>query len=201
MDLSSKRTPSIVVEEFLTFGSNTSPMTNDSPKHEEDKHSQNIIIHGEKLENHSSSKKEAEKKKVDYQNQNEQNNSATITSDNSTFSKSRRNSSGAFNIFRNFITCGAVETNDSSIITMNRTNMPSFRASNDKSTSLFMEFCESENFVASQQRLLSTDWDTQPTNGRKSCNGANASSKEKTEFGSNKSFSAAYKPLKYPNCS
>nr|XP_009758858.1 PREDICTED: uncharacterized protein LOC104211496 [Nicotiana sylvestris]XP_016485287.1 PREDICTED: uncharacterized protein LOC107805731 [Nicotiana tabacum] len=174
-------------------------MTNDSPKHEEEKHSQNIIIHGEKLENHSSCSSSNKEAEIDYQNENEQNNSATIKP---TFIEKRRNSSGAFNIFRNFITCGAVETNDSSIVTMNRTNMPSFVAANEKSTSLLMEICESENFVASQQRLLSTDyWDIQPTNGRKSCNGASASSKEKTEFGSNKSFSAAYKPLKNPTCS
>ncbi|XP_009792717.1 protein SOSEKI 1-like isoform X1 [Nicotiana tabacum] len=215
---SSKKTPSEIEEESQNIASETSTLTTDSPKlqEEEEKDSENKTK-PEKVnnfENNSSSfssssssfgSKKTKKKTEDHVKENGEKITTTPSSEkpskNPSFDKSRSYSNGASSIFRNLITCGAVDTNDSGIIPI-RKNRPSFSSSGEKAVSFSSEICKAEK-VGGSQRIFGTAWNQQHqhTNGRKSCDGVYSSSKNKNEFGSRRSVSANYKPVNGPNCS
>ncbi|XP_055817747.1 protein SOSEKI 1 [Solanum dulcamara] len=200
---SSKKIPSEIEEESQNIGSETSTLTTDSPKFQEEEV-------GNKFENNSSFSSNSSssvssfgsmktKKKTE---DNEEKISTTLSSEKTSktpkFNKSRSYSNGASSIFRNLITCGAVDTNDSGIIPLkkNKTSL-SAAASAEKTVSFSSEICKADK-IGGSQRIFGTAWNQQQTNGRKSYDGAFSN---KSEFGSRRSMSANYKPINGPNCS
>ncbi|KAL3516623.1 hypothetical protein ACH5RR_023525 [Cinchona calisaya] len=123
------------------------------------------------------------------------------------FSKSRSYSTGASHLFRNLITCGAVDTNDSVMVTINRRNKlpvnPNLSSSNKQSEdfNVFKELLQKGDKLGGSQRIFGTNWNQERQNsGRKSFDGARASLKNKNEFNHQKS-NAAHKPIYGPPCS
>nr|XP_016493615.1 PREDICTED: protein UPSTREAM OF FLC-like isoform X1 [Nicotiana tabacum] len=210
---SSKKTPSEIEEESQNIASEPSTLTTDSPElqEEEEKDSENKTIQEKvnNFENNSFSSsssfgsKKTKMKTEDHVKENGEKISAQSSekpTKNPSFNKSRSYSNGASSIFRNLITCGAVDTNDSGIVPI-RKNRSSFSSSGEKAVSFSSEICRAEK-VGGSQRIFGTAWNQQHqhTNGRKSCDGAYSSSKNKNEFGSRRSVSANYKPVNGPNC-
>ncbi|XP_043693368.1 uncharacterized protein LOC122643861 [Telopea speciosissima] len=122
-----------------------------------------------------------------------------------TFSKSRSHSSGTSHVLRNLLTCGAVDTNDSAIMTINRINRTSESRSNEAG------FCRTETMGGSQ-RIFGSAWNQQAPhqqNSRKSFTdvgvsvsvSVNTTSKSRNEPSNQKTVSAALKPIGEPNCS
>ncbi|CAN4126114.1 unnamed protein product [Withania somnifera] len=189
---SSKKTPSEIEEESQNIASETSTLTSsDSPKFQEE----------EKVDNNSSAKK------TDQDHVNEEQNTTTTTQNlekkslkNPKLNKSRSYSNGASSIFRNLITCGAVDTNDSGIVPLTKNKTCLSDATVDKTVSFSSEICKADK-IGGSQRIFGTTWNQPQTNARKSCDGGFSSSKNKSEFGSRRSVSANYKPISGPNCS
>ncbi|XP_059311988.1 protein SOSEKI 1 [Lycium ferocissimum] len=199
---SSKKIPSEIEEE-----SPTSTVTTDSPKIQEEEKVNNFENSSSSFSSNSSTSSASfgsmkiKKKTNDHVKENGEKNSTQSsekTSKNPKLNKSRSYSNGASSIFRNLITCGAVDTDESGIVPL-RKNKTSLTASSEKTVSFSSEICKSEKLGGSQ-RIFGTAWNQQ-TNGRKSCDGAFSSSKNKSEFGSRRSVSANYKPINGPNCS
>ncbi|KAK4372242.1 hypothetical protein RND71_007626 [Anisodus tanguticus] len=203
--------PSEIEEESQNIASETSTLTTNSPKiQEEEQKVNNFDNNSTSFSSNSSSSASSfgsmkTKKKIDdhVKENGEKNSTQSMekTSKNPRFNKSRSNSKGASSIFRNLITCGAVDTNDTGIVPM-RKNKNSLSASGEKTVSFSSEICKAEKLRGSQ-RIFGTAWNQQhqQTNERKSCDGAFSSTKNKSEFGSRRSVSANYKPINGPNCS
>ncbi|KAM3357801.1 protein SOSEKI 1 [Capsicum galapagoense] len=204
---SSKKTPSEIEEESQNIASETSTITTDnSPKFQEEEEEKVNNFDNSFSSNSSSSISSfgsmKTKKKIDQDHhhviEHGENNSADKNSSkNPKFNKSKSYSNGASSIFRNLITCGAVDTNDAGIVPL-RKNKTSL--SSDKTVSFSSEICKADK-IGGSQRIFGTSWNQQTTNGRKSCDGAFGYSKNKSEFGSRRSVSANYKPINGPNCS
>ncbi|CDP07656.1 unnamed protein product [Coffea canephora] len=108
------------------------------------------------------------------------------------FSKSR-SYSNASHLFRNLITCGAVETNDSVMLTISRRNKPPANAN--------LSSLDKQNHLGGSQRIFGTNWNQQrQSSGRKSFDGVRASQKNNSEF-NNQKTNAAHKPIYGPPCS
>ncbi|CAN4110429.1 unnamed protein product [Withania somnifera] len=205
---SSKKTPSEIEEESQNIASETSTLTTDSPK---------LIQEEEKVGNNSSSSsfssnssysfssfgsmKTKKKSEDDVKEKNSTSqNSEKKSSKNPKLNKSRSYSNGASNIFRNLITCGAVDTNDSGIVPLRKNKTCSSDVPVDRTVSFSSEICKADK-IGGSQRIFGTTLYQQQTNARKSCDGAFSFSKNKSEFGSRRSVSANYKPINGPNCS
>ncbi|XP_077213195.1 UPSTREAM OF FLC protein (DUF966) isoform X2 [Tasmannia lanceolata] len=106
------------------------------------------------------------------------------------FSKSKSYSSGASQVFRNLLTCGAVETDDSAVMLINKQKKTEKEGGR--------EICKGD-VLGGSERILSGAWNQQQ-GGRKSFSGTNTS-KKTSEFGKQKPVSASYKPVAEPNCS
>ncbi|KAK7853962.1 hypothetical protein CFP56_034177 [Quercus suber] len=113
-----------ITEESTCFGSERSTLANDSPKLEEAKQEQS-----EKFETASFYSALLSRKNKKKSNKNKEENAGTpasayssSSSSKSTFTKSKTYSGGASSMIRNFISCGAVDTNDAVLIMMNRAN-------------------------------------------------------------------------------
>ncbi|XP_027101862.1 protein SOSEKI 1-like [Coffea arabica] len=122
------------------------------------------------------------------------------------FSKSR-SYSNASHLFRNLITCGAVETNDSVMLTISRRNKPPANAnlsSLDKQNHVSngtKELLQIGDKLGGSQRIFGTNWNQQrQSSGRKSFDGVRASQKNNSEF-NNQKTNAAHKPIYGPPCS
>ncbi|KAJ8565687.1 hypothetical protein K7X08_008263 [Anisodus acutangulus] len=203
--------PSEIEEESQNIASETSTLTTNSPKlQEEEQKVNNFDNNSTSFSSNSSSSASSfgsmkTKKKIDdhVKENGEKNSTQSMEkkSKNPRSNKSRSNSNGASSIFRNLITCGAVDTNDTGIVPM-RKNKNSLSASGEKTVSFSSEICKAEKLRGSQ-RIFGTAWNQQhqQTNERKSCDGAFSSTKNKSEFGSRRSVSANYKPINGPNCS
>ncbi|PSS10044.1 Protein UPSTREAM OF FLC like [Actinidia chinensis var. chinensis] len=211
MDVSTK-TPCEIEDESPPCGSEASTFTDDSTKFEEEKHldtnKKETLKQSNKLENSSPifsqtllNKKDHKKTKNTNGIKGDKNPStpASSTSSSSSFTKSKSNS-----MFRNLITCGAVDTYDSAMVTINR---PIKKPDHDDSSSFtnMGAICKGENLVGSE-RIFRTSWDQQQNsdshpNARKSCDGVKSSNNNKSEINSQKPVSAAYKPVNKPNCS
>ncbi|XP_057498420.1 protein SOSEKI 1-like [Actinidia eriantha] len=211
IDVSTK-TPCEIKEESPPSCSEASKFTDDSMKLEEEKHldtnKQETPKQSDKLENSSPifsptllNKKDQTKTKNKNSSKVEKNPStpASSTSSSSFFTKSKSTS-----MFRNLITCGAVDTYDSAMVMINR---PIKKPDHDDTTSFtnMGAICKGENLGGSE-RIFRTSWDqhqnsdAQP-NARKSCDGLKSSNTYKGEFNSQKPVSAAYKLINKPNCS
>ncbi|KAL7234040.1 hypothetical protein ACSBR1_017608 [Camellia fascicularis] len=230
IDVSTKTTSSEIEEESPPFGSETSTLTDDSLKLEEEKHSDSSkqeTTKQDKFENSSPlysillNKKNNQNKNKDKNNKNKNekvvnpSTSASSTStSSSSFSKSKSYSGGATNMFRSFITCGAVDTNDSVMVMINRRDKKSSSCyepiskmhenssiSTDDNTA---EICK-EDKLGGSERVFGTPWINQQQphpNARKSFDGVKSSNRNKSQFNNQqKSIPAAYKPINGPNCS
>ncbi|KAJ4972109.1 hypothetical protein NE237_005208 [Protea cynaroides] len=107
------------------------------------------------------------------------------------FTKSKSYSSGASQVFRNLLTCGAVDTNDSVLMKITRIQRSS------KNPAIEAGACQTETIDGSQ-RMSDSGFNQQPhqQNSRKSSNGVKTSKKT-----SEKPVSADSKPVIEPICS
>ncbi|KAJ4711724.1 Protein UPSTREAM OF FLC [Melia azedarach] len=129
--------------------------------------------------------------------------SSSSSSSKSQFAKSKSYSSnGASNMLRNLMKCGAVDTNDAVIVTVNRADKTCLA----KSVSISdpgAVICRGEKLGGSA-RVFGTPWNNnqhqQQNRATKSFDGVTGS-KRKSEFGSTKPVSSAYKPVGGPTCS
>ncbi|KAI8026013.1 Protein UPSTREAM OF FLC [Camellia lanceoleosa] len=227
IDVSTKTTSSEIEEESPPFGSETSTLTDDSLRLEQEKHSDSSkqeTTKQDKFENSSLysillNKMNDQNKNKNNKNKNEKAvNPSTPASSTSTssssFSKSKSYSGGATNMFRSFIRCGAVDTNDSVMVMINRRDKKSSSCyepiikmhenssiSTDNSTA---EICK-EDKLGGSERVFGTPWINQQQphpNARKSFDGVKSSNRNKSQFNNQqKSIPAAYKPINGPNCS
>ncbi|XP_022872462.1 uncharacterized protein LOC111391461 isoform X2 [Olea europaea var. sylvestris] len=207
----STRTPSEIEEESPTFGSETSTLTDDSGKVERDLGKKSdtlkqVNLHGstdqeQKLPisngNPSSSYFNSTPSSMDKKTTNSkvprEKNSA-LNSPEASFTKNKSCSNGKSNIFKNLISCGAVDTNDSAVVMINRKNKPFLNmCSSDQDNVLSAEICKRDKLGGSQ-RIFGTSWNQQQWNGRKSCDGVKDSRKQRTT-------STAYKQIRGPDCS
>ncbi|XP_015071709.1 protein UPSTREAM OF FLC [Solanum pennellii] len=200
---SSKKISSEIEEDSQNISSETSTLTTNSPKFEEEEEKK--IGNNSSFSSNSSSSissfgsMKTKKKTEDSEEKTETSQNDEKTSKNPKLNKSRSYSNGASSIFRNLITCGAVDTNDSGIIPLKK-NKTSSAAAGEKTVSFSSEICKADK-IGGSQRIFGTAWNQQQTNARKSCDGAFSMSKNRSEFGSRRSVSANYKPINGPNCS
>lgn len=157
---SSKKIPSEIEEEeeeSHNFASETSTLTTDSPKFQEEVNNSSSFS-SSSVSSFGSMKP---KKKTEDQNTNDKK-----SEKNPKLNKSRSYSNGASSIFRNLITCGAVDTNDSGIIPLKRNNNSvSNAAAPEKTVSFSSEICKADK-IGGSQRIFATAWNQQQTNGR-----------------------------------
>ncbi|KAF8403962.1 hypothetical protein HHK36_012070 [Tetracentron sinense] len=188
-DISTKSS-SEIDEESGPFDSETSTLTEDSIKLEDERYSKTSKQEiQEASENYSSpsylsllrKKKNTEKTK-------------SPSPSSSSFAKSKSYSSGASQVFRNLLTCGAVDTKDSALVMVNRVKKTSMKSSNKHDT-------KAEILAGSGTgRIFGSVWNQQRNSPRKSSDGVK-SSKTKSESKNQKTVSAVFKPVGGPNCS
>ncbi|KAL5760595.1 hypothetical protein ACOSP7_019109 [Xanthoceras sorbifolium] len=118
------------------------------------------------------------------------------------------NGASKSNMLRNWIKCGAVDTNDAVLVTVNRADKTS--PSTDKSITNLPD-CRTVinhdgNKLGGSGRVFGTPWNNQhhqqqQYSSRKSFDGVRSSKKKQYEFGSPKPASGVYKPVGGPTCS
>lgn len=116
-----------IIEESPPFGSETSTLTNDSTKQDEEEHliAKNVEENQRENSNHApfysiflnKNRNKIHEKKTKVENCNAVPDSS---SPKSTFSRSKSYSNNASIMLRNLITCGGVDTNDSGMVMVNR---------------------------------------------------------------------------------
>ncbi|XP_059651768.1 protein SOSEKI 1-like [Cornus florida] len=212
------KTSSEIEEESPVFGSETSNLADDLVQVEEKKHSDTTKQESheqiDKFENsshlYSSLLSKKSKKKSSSNNNGDKEKISTPASSSSTsssawshsssFNKSKSYSNGASQVFRNLITCGAVDTKDSTMAMINRRDRSSLSVFNSDSTPLI---CKGEK-VGGSERIFGTPCNQihHHHSARRSCDGGKSSKKNKeSEFSNTKPNFAAYKPVNGPNCS
>ncbi|KAK3024633.1 hypothetical protein RJ639_043257 [Escallonia herrerae] len=213
MDMSKKASCEIE-EESPPFGSETSTLTEGSPKLEEDKHS-DTTTKEQKLE-HYDQKDKVENPSLypTFLNENKKSKKHGITgssspapstspaSEASYFAKSRSYSNGASHMFRSLITCGAVDTNDTAMVMINRRNKTGLNMpTNNKPLINTAEIFKGEKWGGYER--INGNQKQQQNSERKSWEGVKKGSKKnmKSEVSNQKTVSAAYKPVNGPNCS
>ncbi|KAM1335129.1 hypothetical protein ACFX1Q_039550 [Malus domestica] len=123
----------------------------------------------------------------------------------------KRHSSASSNMFRNLITCGAVDTNDAVVVMLNRANKTSNK-SNSRQDSIKADHRISKGDHKSEGRSTGVfgtcrnpqELPQQPrTATRKSYDGQKDATKQQKEgeFSGQKAASAAYRPVGRPHCS
>ncbi|CAI9769650.1 unnamed protein product [Fraxinus pennsylvanica] len=216
MDVSTK-TPSEIEEESPDFGSETSTFITDSvdleseTETEPEKNSDTVEqenMHGKNYqepklpskevrnENHmpflNSTPSYKDKKKMNNKVPMEKN--TTPASSEPSFTKNKSYSNGASHIFRNLISCGAVDTNDSAVVTINRKNKPFLNmCSCDQNDVHSAEICNRYK-LGGCQTIFGASCNQQQRSGRKICDGEKDSRNQRTH-------STAYKQIRGPNCS
>nr|XP_017224666.1 PREDICTED: uncharacterized protein LOC108200907 isoform X1 [Daucus carota subsp. sativus] len=126
------------------------------------------------------------------------------SSSKSKFTRSRSYSNNASNIFRNLLTCGTVDTKDSSMMVIKRKSTSSKPSKLDLSTykgnQNMAQICRGD-VVGGSERISRNFWhETQENDHRKSCDGA-SHSRQKKEMNSQRPVPPAYRPRNGPNCS
>ncbi|KAJ7949072.1 Protein UPSTREAM OF FLC [Quillaja saponaria] len=111
------------------------------------------------------------------------------------FTKIKSYSNGASHMFRNLITCGTVDTNETAVVMLNRADKTGAEKTNlihDHKA----EICKGDKLGGSA-RHFGTSWNhqQQQCSGRKSYDGGKSSNMNQ------KTVSAAYKPFRGPTCS
>nr|DAD30132.1 TPA_asm: hypothetical protein HUJ06_031600 [Nelumbo nucifera] len=119
--------------------------------------------------------------------------SAAAPSTRSSFLRSKSHSSGASHVFRNLITCGAVETNDSALVkrVYGASRNPSGEAE---------EICKVEKLGGSD-RIFGFAWNHQQHKTKKCWKGEKNAKRATSDSINQKTVSAAYKTVAEPNCS
>ncbi|KAK4841822.1 hypothetical protein QYF36_011022 [Acer negundo] len=201
----------------LFNGSDTSTLTQDSTKH-----TSKQTTSEQNEYNHSSSSFYSNLTKDGNQQENNKNDmEKTATSSDSSFSSSSsyispnssqsktkttysNGTSSKPRMFRNWITCGGVDTNDAVLVTVNRTDKTT-------PTSTDMPDCRAVIYrdgdkLGGSCRVFGSPWNKQHHQqhraARRSFDGSRSSSKKKQyEFGSPKPASDVYKPVGGPTCS
>ncbi|KAK2988075.1 hypothetical protein RJ640_002016, partial [Escallonia rubra] len=213
MDMSMKASCEIE-EESPPFGSETSTLTEGSPKLEEDKHS-DTTTKEQKLEHYDQKDKvESPSLYPTFLNKNKKSKKHGITgssspapstspaSEASYFAKSRSYSNGASHMFRSLITCGAVDTKDTAMVMINRRNKAGLNTpTNNKPLINTAEIFKGEKWGGYER--INGNQKQQQNSERKSWEGVKKGSKKnmKSEGSNKKTVSAAYKPVNGPNCS
>ncbi|CAI9764933.1 unnamed protein product [Fraxinus pennsylvanica] len=194
----STKTPSEIEEESPTFGSETSTLTDDSGNIERDLEKKSDTL--KQVDMHGSTDQEQKLPYKEIRNENRpssyvnptpssedktttnskvpmEKNSA-LTSPEASFTKNKSCSNGKSNIFKNLISCGAVDSNDSAVVKINRKNKPFLNmCSSDQNNVLSAEICKRDKLGGSQT-IFGTSWNQQQCNGRKSCDGVKDSRKQ-----------------------
>ncbi|CAK9144788.1 unnamed protein product [Ilex paraguariensis] len=120
------------------------------------------------------------------------------SSKSSSFRIRRSYSGGASHMFRSLITCRAVDTDESAMVMINRSNKASLNIPANKG---YSKIIKGEKLGGSE-RIFGTPWNQQQHSRRKSCDGVEDKRKnKKSEFSKDKTVSAAYKPINGPTCS
>ncbi|KAL8155253.1 hypothetical protein AgCh_000576 [Apium graveolens] len=127
------------------------------------------------------------------------------SSSKSKFSKSRSYSNNASNLFRNLLTCGTVDTKDSSVKVIKRKSTSSRPSNLDLSTYKGNQKTAQigrGDIVGGSERISRNIWhETQDNDHRKSCDGASHSKQNKKEMNGQRPVPPAYRPRNGPNCS
>ncbi|KAL0464355.1 UNVERIFIED_CONTAM: hypothetical protein Slati_0323100 [Sesamum latifolium] len=210
----STKSSSEIEEESPTFGSDTSTLTDDSGKPEMEKINSDSTKH-EKPDNRTDHRSptlgQKNKKRSSKVTINENITTTSTAADVSKipssepqFTKSKSYSNGASHIFRNLISCGAMETNDSAVVAINKQNRPTFlnMCASDASSVQSAQICKRDGLGGSQRVLQTPHWIQQEWNGSwKGFDGLKDSAKNKSEVREQRATSAAYKPVNGPTCS
>ncbi|KAK6162823.1 hypothetical protein DH2020_002664 [Rehmannia glutinosa] len=210
MYISTKSSSEIEEEYSPTFGSETSTVTDDSAKAhklENKSTSEEKTPSDDKIDRSSpfystllSKKNKKRSNKVSTNDENPKNSSSSADEPNLTKSKSYSN--GASNVFRNLMSCGALDTNDSAVVPINKqsnNNKPNSSllnmcSSDLKNVNSAAEICKRDHRVGGSQRIYGTP--------RKSFDGVKDSVKNKSDLRDQKApCAAAYKPVNGPICS
>ncbi|XP_030961984.1 protein UPSTREAM OF FLC isoform X3 [Quercus lobata] len=188
-----------ITEESTCFGSERSTLANDSPKLEEEKQEQS-----EKFETTSFYSALLSRKNKKKSNKNKEENAGTpasayssSSSSKSSFTKSKTYSGGASSMIRNFIRCGAVDTNDAVLIMMNRAN----RTKTCEEEILGGHGTNWNQEEQQQQQQQQKQQHQEQQKARESYDGGHGSQKKHSEFSKQKAVNTAYKPVAGPNCS
>ncbi|XP_075519299.1 protein SOSEKI 1-like isoform X1 [Primulina tabacum] len=214
-----RKSSSEIEEESQVFGSETSTLTDDSTKLEMEKNSDTAVHNKqdkkpEKMETSWTS--EESNLKINKKDKSRSNRVkisekiSTTPADSSNspseprFTRSKSYSTGASNIFRNLMTCGALSTNDSAVVMINKQNKYPFMnvCASDQRNVDSSQICKRDKLGGSHRifgtlKLTQSQW-----NGRKSCDAAMDSTKNKIEFKDQGMACAAnLKPINCPNCS
>ncbi|CAI9764646.1 unnamed protein product [Fraxinus pennsylvanica] len=172
----------VSTEESTIFGSETSTSTDNSAKLEVyEKNSDTISEQDQSIQMEKKRKNKVQIEIIDRPMA-----SSIKSSSESCYAKGTSHSSRGSQIFRNLITCRALDTNDSAVVMINSKNS---------------EICKGEKLGGSQ-RMFGTTLNQQPWNtGRKSCDGVMDSKKNSGEFINQRTTRNAYKLVNNPNCS
>ncbi|KAL0397495.1 UNVERIFIED_CONTAM: hypothetical protein Scaly_0197900 [Sesamum calycinum] len=207
------KSSSEIEEESPTFSSDTSTLTDDSGKPEMEKNSD--ATKHEKPDNRTDHRSptlgQKNKKRSSKVTINENITTTSTAADASKipssepqFTKSKSYSNGASHIFRNLISCGAVETNDSAVVAVNKQNRPTFlnMCASDASSVQSAQICKRDGLGGSQRVLQTPHWIQQQWTGSwKGFDGVKDSATNKSEVRDQRATSAAYKPVNGPTCS
>ncbi|XP_073274685.1 protein SOSEKI 1-like [Primulina huaijiensis] len=196
--------------EYPVFGSEASTLTDDSLNLETQKSIINNTdgIKQEKLDEKPSRdgiidrpKKKKNKVKIDEKitKHAASSNSASVKPN---FSKNKNCSHGvSSNMFRNMMSCGAINTDDSATVTINKNHRSFFNiCSTDEKNVQSAETRKGDRKIGPPHRIYNSPWHQQQWSGRN--NGVKDSTEDKEESkGQSRSSAAAYKPIYGPNCS
>ncbi|KAK6162831.1 hypothetical protein DH2020_002672 [Rehmannia glutinosa] len=218
MYISTKSSSEIEEEYSPTFGSETSIVTDDSAKAhkmENKRTSDEKAPSDDKTDRSSpfystllSKKNKKRSNKVTTNDENPKISSAAADHE-PNLTKSKSYSNGASNVFRNLMSCGALDTNDSAVVPINKqsnNNKPNSSllnmcSSDLKNVNSAAEICKRDRRVGGSQRIFGTpSWTQQQLCGRKSFDGVKDSVKNKSDLRDQKApCAAAYKPVNGPS--
>ncbi|KAL0425529.1 UNVERIFIED_CONTAM: hypothetical protein Sradi_1087700 [Sesamum radiatum] len=105
---------------------------------------------------------------------------------------------------RHLLWFGAVETNDSAVVAVNKQNRPTFlnMCASDASSVQSAQICKRDGLGGSQRVLQTPHWIQQQWTGSwKGFDGVKDSATNKSEVRDQRATSAAYKPVNGPTCS
>ncbi|OUZ99540.1 Protein of unknown function DUF966 [Macleaya cordata] len=140
----------------------------------------------DQIENSVEKLKKNEEEEV-FEKKSSSSSTSSSNSSSSSFNKSKSYSSGATNVLRNLLNCRAVDTDDSAMMTINKSKTSS-------------EICRMESTLGGSERISCGPWNPQHKTSRRSYSGEKNSNKS-SEFGNQKKVSAAFKPVAEPHCS
>lgn len=176
----STKSSSEIEQESPTFGSEASTLTDDLSKPEIEKSSDSTKLEKpeaeDKIENpfyKKQNKRKSTKVKIN-ENANPTASASSGSPDKSSPSSEQnvnkskgRTSNGATNVFRNLITCGTNDANDSAVVMVNKQNRPFMNMClSDEKKVRSSEICKKEKLGGSQRIFGNPIWSQQQWSGR-----------------------------------